>query len=88
MTGYVPVPPTDPKLRKAWKDGAAAEARCRAEGITEDNRQLFDFVETLAQMGRTQDSILWTTAVVFSANWSFVARLRLALRLVTRRFPR
>lgn len=83
-TSYVPTPPTDPALYRAWRQGAADEQKCSVEGMTDDNRPLFDFVHVLATQGRSKDHITELTAMVFTASWSRRDRLRLAVRLLTR----
>lgn len=77
--------PKDEPLRQAYRDGAAAEARCAHNGMSKDGRQIYDWVKVCAQQGRSRDRIVQSTATVFTAGWPLRRRLRLAIRLVTRR---
>ena len=73
----------DEGLRTAYLNGAQAEAACRHNGMTEDNRQLYDYVRAVAKTGRPADEIVSAVAYVFTATWSFPERLRLAVRILT-----
>lgn len=81
---FTTVPPESmPAARAAFLDGAQAEARCIVEGMTEDNRRIYDYVKVMAQTGRSGDDIVSSVAYVFSSAWSFPERLRLAVLVLT-----
>lgn len=87
QTSYVPTPPTDLALYAAWRQGADDEHRCSFEGMTTDNRPLFDVVHVCATRGDSPEAITELVAMVFTASWSFSDRLCLAVRLLTRSRP-
>ena len=73
----------DEGLRTAYLNGAQAEAARRHNGMTEDNRQVYDYVRAMAQTGRPADEILRAAVYVFTATWSLSERLRLAVLVLT-----
>lgn len=80
---YPPIPPADPE-RRAYLDGALAEAHLTVCDMTKDGRELYDFVQVVAQQGRTADDITRSVTVVFTADWPLHARLALAWQVIRR----
>lgn len=73
-----------PELKAFWR-GAREEANARAEGMTLRGHEVADYVETVAKQGRGGDEIVSSVARVFTADWTWRKRARLAWRLVTGR---
>jgi hypothetical protein len=74
MTDGVVVPPLGTVERAAWDAGARAEARERDKGLTDDNREVVEFVAACASAGYTKDAIVRYLAVVFGPGLPWRAR--------------
>lgn len=67
---------------KLWTAGAVAEHRAVREGMNDDSKQIYEAVEALAQRGDDADQITRWVAVVFTAEWTWRQRFRLAWELI------
>lgn len=65
-----------------WYQGASEADQARTEGMKDDARQVYESVELLGQQGESADYIIEWVAFVFTADWSWRQRLRLAWKLV------
>lgn len=84
MNLKIEIPKRDTPEYEWWHKGATAQAEIERDGITEENRQLFNYVRVLAKQGRSADSIAEHTAFVFTSTWSRRRRLKLAWKLLRR----
>lgn len=62
--------------------GAKAEAAERVKGMDSDAKQVYNVVEILAQQGEGADYIVQYVARVFTADWSWRRKLKLAWLLL------
>jgi hypothetical protein len=67
-----------------WRQGALDEAKAQTEGMTKEGESAHDYVQALAQQGASADRIATLVACVFTVDWSWRDRLRLAWKLVRR----
>jgi hypothetical protein len=68
-----------------WMKGATAENHYQYKGMQDESRELFECVRTMAQQGDSPDRLTWFTAVVFTCEWSWHKRLRLAWNILNRK---
>lgn len=60
-----------------WRKGATAESRLAQEGLTRDQRELLGYLRENAQhRGGPPIDLLADGVVVFTANMTFIQRLR------------
>lgn len=85
-TNPVYLPEITRALRNAARDGAEAELEARRAGVTDDQRQLLDAAETLAEASRPRRSAesmaVWLAFVFIHDRRT---RWRLAWRLIAQR---
>jgi hypothetical protein len=67
-----------------YEAGLQAEVTARDQGLNREHRSLRSYIETLARAGRDVDSVVASSAVVFTAGWPLLERFWLAWRLVRR----
>lgn len=74
MADAVEIPPAGTSDRASWEAGARAEAREREKGLTDENREVVEFVGACASAGYTKDAIVRYLAVVFGPGLPWRAR--------------
>ena len=68
-----------------WRRGAIQEARAIVRDMTKDGREIYEFVQVLAQQGRSGAEVLREAAIVYTVEWPLRDRLRLAWRILSRK---
>lgn len=81
----VKIPKRGTEAYRWWHQGAKDEANAIVEGMTDDGRQVYDFVRVVAQQGGSADWITEYTAAVFTCTWPLRKRLRLAWDIVRKK---
>ncbi len=82
MAEGVVVPPLGSAEREIWEAGARAEDRARDKGLTDDNREVVEFVAACASAGYTKDAIVRYLAVVFGPGLPWRARCEVVWRVL------
>lgn len=65
-----------------YRRGAQDEALAATQGMSDDARDVYDYVQLVAQYGDSADQIVEQVAYVFTAGWPLRRRLALAWKVV------
>lgn len=72
------IPPIGTPEREWWIAGARAERQARVESLGKKEREFVSFVDTMADCDYDVDEMARMTAIVYTCEWSWRRRLRLA----------
>lgn len=72
------------RLNDEYVRGATDEAEAQIKGMRPDALEIYRFVQVVAQMGDSADTITDQVVVIFTADWSWRRRFALAWRLIVR----
>lgn len=80
-TPYDQTPPQGTPEHRWWRQGAADEAFYETRGMTQDGREFYEFVQTLAQRGDAPSKMLNYLVLVYGPT-----RLKDRLKLIKEMF--
>jgi hypothetical protein len=85
MTNDMAKPERGTEAETWWRRGAIQEAQLIVKDMTKDGHEVYEFVQVLAQQGRSGAEVLREAAIVYTVEWPLRDRFRLAWHILTRK---